>query len=251
MGEQFINMEKKRARHEIIHGKKIADEDPELIWGWKTAAGKQRAKRRAQMIANSARLGPESYVLEIGCGTGIFTEMFAGTGAKIVAVDISRELLDKAQAKGISTEQVQFLESRFEDCALIGPFDAVIGSSVLHHLEITPALATIYKLLKPDGILSFAEPNMLNPQIAIQKNISWIKKRMGDSPDETAFLCWNIHSLLCNAGFIDVQIKPFDWLHPATPLKLIDAVKKIGSILEKIPVIREFAGSLHIYGRRP
>jgi 2-polyprenyl-3-methyl-5-hydroxy-6-metoxy-1,4-benzoquinol methylase len=245
------SQEKKRARHEIIHGKKIADKDPELIWGWKTAAGKRRAKRRAQIIADSARLVPESYVLEIGCGTGVFTEMFAGTGAKIVAVDISRELLDKAQAKGLPTEQVQFLESRFEDCDLIGPFDAVIGSSVLHHLEITPALATIYKLLKPNGILSFAEPNMLNPQIAIQKNISWIKRKKGDSPDETAFLSWKIYNLLCRAGFVDIRITSFDWLHPATPLKLVDAVDKIGFIFEKIPIIREFAGSLHIYARRP
>ncbi len=96
--------------------------------------------------------------------------MFAGTDAKIVAVDISRELLDKTKAKGLFTEQVQFLESRFEDCDLIGPFIAVIGSSALYHLEIIPALATIYELLRPNGILSFAEPNMLNPQIAIQKN---------------------------------------------------------------------------------
>jgi len=35
------------------------------------------------------------------------------------------------------------------------------------------------------------------------------------------------------------------------PVKLIDTVDKIGFILEKIPVIRELAGSLHIYGRRP
>jgi len=243
--------ENKKARHEILHGQNIADKDTELIWGWKTPAGKRRAKRRANMIAVSASLLPDKYVLEIGCGTGIFTEIFAETGAKIVAVDISKDLLDKAQAKGLSAEQVKFLESRFENCDLIGPFDAVIGSSVLHHLEITPALTTIYKLLKPNGILSFAEPNMLNPQIAIQKNISWIKRKMGDSPDETAFLRWNIHNLLCHTGFVDIQITPFDWLHPNTPLKLVDAVDKIGFIFEKIPIIREFAGSLHIYARRP
>jgi hypothetical protein len=74
---------------------------------------------------------------------------------------------------------------------------------------------------------------------------------MGDSPDETAFLRWNIHNLLCHAGFVDVQITSFDYLHPSTPLSLVDAVNKIGFILERIPVIYEFAGSLHIYARRP
>jgi hypothetical protein len=92
---------------------------------------------------------------------------------------------------------------------------------------------------------------MLNPQIAIQKNISWIKRKKGDSPDETAFLSWYIYSLLYDAGFVDIRITSFDWLHPATPLKLVDAVDKIGFIFEKIPVIREFTGSLHICARRP
>jgi 2-polyprenyl-3-methyl-5-hydroxy-6-metoxy-1,4-benzoquinol methylase len=32
-------------------------------------------------------------VLEIGCGTGNFTELFAKTGADIIAVDISQELI--------------------------------------------------------------------------------------------------------------------------------------------------------------
>jgi 2-polyprenyl-3-methyl-5-hydroxy-6-metoxy-1,4-benzoquinol methylase len=228
-----------------------AADDPEKIWGWKTPAGKHRAQRRANLIASSVSLSPDKYVLEIGCGTGVFTEMFAQTGARIVAVDISADLLEVAQAKNLPPTQVQFLEKRFEDCEQIGPFDAIIGSSVLHHLDIKPALATIYKLLKPNGKFSFTEPNMLNPQIVLQKNVAWIKRKMGDSPDETAFLRGDLRHLLCLAGLVDVQIMPFDWLHPATPVKLIDTVDKIGSILEKIPIIREFAGSLHIYGRRP
>jgi hypothetical protein len=81
-------------------------------------------------------------------------------------------------------------------------------------LDITSALATIYKLPRPGGILGFVEPNMLNTQIAIQKNISWIKRKIGDLPDEPLFLRWNIHNLFYHAGFVDVQITLFDWLHP-------------------------------------
>jgi hypothetical protein len=74
---------------------------------------------------------------------------------------------------------------------------------------------------------------------------------MGDSPDETAFLRSNISRLLRSAGFIDIKVSPFDWLHPATPPKLINLINKTGAFLEKIPVIREFAGSLHIFSRHP
>ena len=240
----------KKANDEILHGKNIAQADPELIWGWKTTAGQLRAKRRAQLMIDSTHLRPGMKVLEIGCGTGVFTEMFAIAGAQIVAIDISKELLDLAAMRNISTSQVQFMEKRFEDCDSIGPFDAIMGSSVLHHLDIKPALTNIYKLLKPNGVMSFTEPNMLNPQIAIQKNVLWLKRRMGDSPDETAFTRLQLSRLLKQTGFVDIQITPFDWLHPTTPLKFINNVNRIGLFLEKVPFVREFAGSLHIFSRR-
>ena len=240
-----------KAEREVIHGKMIADRNPESIWGWKTPAGRARALRRAEWISASANLGPGRTVLEIGCGTGMFTEMFALSGARIVAVDISYDLIEIARSRGLPDKQVVFLQKRFEDCDVDGPFDAVIGSSVLHHLDIQEALAKIYELLKPGGIMSFAEPNMLNPQIMVQKNVPLIKARMGDSPDETAFFRRRIRHLLLKAGFAGVSILPCDWLHPATPASLIDIVAKAGRILEKLPVIREFAGSLYIRCHRP
>jgi len=240
-----------KAEHEIVHGKKLSSADPEEIWGWKTPAGMRRAQRRAKIIAQAASLAGEKYVLEIGCGTGVFTEIFAQTGARIIAVDISGALLALARMKKIDSKQVQFLEMRFEDCREIGPFDAIIGSSILHHLDIKPALTTIFDLLKPGGMMSFAEPNMLNPQIALQKNIPWLKRKMCESPDETAFFRWQIKKLLAKNGFTQIEVTPFDWLHPQTPAPLINAVEKGGLLLEKIPVIREFSGSLHISARKP
>jgi SAM-dependent methyltransferase len=229
----------------------IEDRDPERIWGWSTPAGKVRAKRRAGWISESACLGPGRTALEIGCGTGIFTQMFAETGARIVAVDISSELIEMAGSRGLPADRVVFLHRRFEDCDVEGPFDAVIGSSILHHLDIQKALARIYELLKPGGIMSFAEPNMLNPQIMVQKNVPLIKARMGDSPDETAFFRWRLRNLLLMAGFAGVVISPCDWLHPATPAYMIDTVARAGRILEKLPILREFAGSLYIRCHRP
>jgi SAM-dependent methyltransferase len=125
-------------------------------------------------------------------------------------------------------------------------FDSVVGSSVLHHLEIEDAIRDIYRVLKPEGTIYFTEPNMLNPQIAIQKNIPWIKRKLGDSPEETAFFRWPLQRLLERTGYRHVRIDPFDFLHPKTPVALIDQVKAFGRFLENVPVISEFAGSLYI-----
>jgi 2-polyprenyl-3-methyl-5-hydroxy-6-metoxy-1,4-benzoquinol methylase len=240
-----------RAEHEIAHGRFLASSGAEAIWGWSTPAGQLRALRRADMIARGADLHAGMNVLEVGCGTGLFTELLSKSGANLIAVDISPELLEQAGQRGLDPAKVKFVPARFEDCALYGPFDAVVGSSVLHHLEIEPSLRKIFDLLKPAGVMSFAEPNMLNPQIAIQKNIGWIKRRLGDSPDETAFVRWRLAKLLKRIAFEQIRITPFDWLHPVAPRLMIPTVRAIGAVMERIPVGREFAGSVHIRAVRP
>ena len=240
-----------RAEHEIQHGEWLAERDTEKIWGWDTPAGRLRAERRATLIADGANLGPRSRVLEIGCGTGMFTEMFAATGATIVAVDLSPDLLQKAHARKLPQDRVFFVEKPFEECHVDGPFDAVIGSSVLHHLEIDVSLRRIIELLKPGGFFSFAEPNMLNPQVFMERHFQFLPIFQYTSPDETAFVRWRFAAKLRSVGYSDVSITPFDWLHPHTPPALIGTVRGIGKVIEAVPVCREFSGSLYIRARRP
>ena len=232
------------ADREIAHGRRLAIGDTERIWGWDTPAGQRRARRRAELICRAAELGPGVRTLEIGCGTGVFTEMFAESGADLLAVDISRELLQKARTRLIGKGKVRFLEGRFEESVVGGPFDAVIGSSVLHHLDVCAALARIHLLLKPQGRLCLAEPNMLNPQVFMERRFRrWFPYV---SPDETAFVRYRLGRLLSDTGFAEIVIIPFDWLHPATPRPLVPVVEWIGGWLERIPGLRECAGSLLI-----
>ncbi|MBN2301176.1 MAG: class I SAM-dependent methyltransferase [Lentisphaerae bacterium] len=242
-------MEDTQASREIRHGKFLARGDPELTWGWGTPAGRVRALRRAELIAKKAMLGPGVRALEIGCGTGMFTEMFAKTGADIVAVDISADLLEKAHKRNLPNDRVRFVRKQFEQCDTEGPFDAVVGSSVLHHLAMPSALGKIYDLLKPGGVMSFAEPNMLNPQIFIERKFRRLFPRV--SADETAFVRWRLAAVLQKEKFADIRIVPFDWLHPSVPRSLVGAVSNFGRALERIPVLREFSGSLHISAVRP
>ncbi len=244
-------MNNSRTSREIMHGRLLALRDPETVWGWKTPAGELRAKRRAEIIIKAAALGEGKRVLEIGCGTGVFTELFAATGAYIVAVDLSADLLGKAQSRGILKERTIFLQKPFEDCDREGPFDSIVGSSVLHHLDLEKALCRIFELLKPGGIMSFAEPNLLNPQIFLERKLRFLPCFWYVSPDETAFVRPNLRRSLVTAGFENIRITPFDWLHPYTPSYLLKFIWETGACLEHIPILREFAGSLHICARRP
>jgi len=231
-----------RLLRELEHDSKIAAK-AEDIWRWSSPAGQMRAKRRAALISEYAGIDSSKHVLEIGCGTGLFTNVLSKHVASIVALDLSTGLLKK-----ISDNKSIFpLASIAEKLPFANEtFDAVVGSSVLHHLAIKPALIEIWRVLKTGGSIAFAEPNMANPQILIQKNIPWIKARMGDSPDETAFFRWQMMSLLKSAKFHSCVVLPYDFLHPATPSQWIPKVSKWGLMLEHTFLLREFAGSLII-----
>jgi ubiquinone/menaquinone biosynthesis C-methylase UbiE len=233
-----------RIENEIEHGKYLAREGAGEIWNWESPAGKKRWMRRVNML--TAHVKQSDKVLEIGCGTGYFTKEIIKTGASVTAIDISQELLSIA-IEGIKEANVNFvIENAYELSYGDNSFDSIVGSSVLHHLEVEKAIFEMYRVLKPGGSLFFTEPNMMNPQIALQKNIPALKRRLGDSPDETAFFRWSLRKVMQKAGFTDVLIKPFDFLHPATPVSLIPFISLAGKIIEKIPVMKEIAGSLYI-----
>jgi 2-polyprenyl-3-methyl-5-hydroxy-6-metoxy-1,4-benzoquinol methylase len=233
-----------RLRNEIEHGKYLLAHGAGEVWNWETPAGRLRWARRVKLL--TSHLAPGQKVLELGCGTGYFTRALAGTGASISASDVSPDLL-KAATRECTSENVTFeLQNAY---ALTYPnefFDSVVGSSVLHHLELQAALEEIHRVLKSGGAICFTEPNMLNPQIAVQKNVPAVKRRLGDSPDETAFFRWPLQRRLERIGFRSVQIEPFDFLHPRTSCAWIPVVEELGRLAEATPLLREIAGSLYI-----
>ncbi len=237
-----------RLKHEIDHGRYLLAHGAGEVWNWESPAGRLRWKRRVKML--TTHLHASMKVLELGCGTAFFTKELAKTGADVTAIDISPELIGVARQE-CSNPNVRFeVQNAYALNYADGSFDSAVGSSVLHHLEIDQALSEIYRVLRPGSIVRFTEPNMLNPQIAVQKNIPAIKKRLGDSPDETAFFRWPLQRRLGKAGFQDIEIVPFDFLHPKTPLSWIGGVSALGRFSEKMPLLREIAGSLYIRARK-
>ena len=232
---------------ELDHAKKILHH-PEFYWNSSTLAGRKGSLRRAEWVMNASHFASGKKVLEVGCGTGFFSEVFVESGVQLFSIDISSELVSMAKKKGLSADfRVCDVEALPFDNDL---FDAVVGIRVLHHLNMEAAFREIIRVLKPGGSIAFCEPNMLNPQIMIQKNVPWIKKLMGDTPDETAFFKSRLRKFLIHKGFQNISIEPFDFLHPWTPAFMVPFIEKSGEWMERIPIIREIAGSLAISAER-
>lgn len=237
-----------RIRREIEHGKYLLRHGSEKIWNWDSPAGQKRFARRVKML--TSHITPDMEVLEVGCGTGLLTREISKTGANIRAVDISRDLLGEAERLTCS-ENVRFaMENAYHMSFGAEEFHAIVGSSVLHHLQLESAVREFHRVLKPGGELCFTEPNMMNPQIVLERKIPCIRKRMGVSPDETAFFRWRLAGKLRAGGFQEIFVKPFDFLHPSTPPQAISSVDALGRFLEKVPLLCEIAGSLYVRAKK-
>jgi SAM-dependent methyltransferase len=239
-----------RLEREIEHHRRIATR-AEVVWNWDSPAGRRRAQRRAELFVAKGGLRPGRRALEVGCGTGIFLERVAASGATITAVDLSTELLARARERVKGMANVALARGNAEEMPYPDrSFDAVYGSSILHHLDLERALREIHRVLRPGGAIVFAEPNILNPQIVFMFRFPPVKERFGVSPDEMAFSRFRAARVLRGLGYTEVQVTPHDFLHPSLPASLVDAAARWGTRAEKVPILREIAGSLLIHARK-
>jgi SAM-dependent methyltransferase len=103
-----------------------------------------------------AHLPPDpARVLEVGCGAGALARALAGAGHAVTAID------PEAPAGPL------FRRLTLEEFAEPGPFDAVVASRSLHHVEsLATALDRIAGLLAPGGVLvvnDFAKERLDGP----------------------------------------------------------------------------------------
>lgn len=109
-------------------------------------------------------------VLDYGCGNGWLSVLLAKSGADVCGIDISEELIKKADAlrdrQGLG-KRISFKVMAAEDLTFPDrSFDLALGSAILHHTDIDRALSNISRVLKPGGRAIFIEP--LNQNIFLK-----------------------------------------------------------------------------------
>jgi ubiquinone/menaquinone biosynthesis C-methylase UbiE len=102
----------------------------------------------------SARI-PErcGQVLEIGCGTGSFARLLAGRAERVLAIDLSPQMIRLAREHSRSYANIDFVEGDVMSQQSPGEqFDCIATLTTLHHLPIEAALTKVRKALKPGGV---------------------------------------------------------------------------------------------------
>ena len=150
-----------------------------------------------ETIFTAAGISTGMRVLDFGCGAGdvaMLAGRLVGPTGSVLAIDRSDEALAvasrRAAAKGLP--QVSFAKRDIADLASEEKFDAVIGRFLLLHFpDPTVVLKSVEHVLKPGGLVAFAEMDIRSttatpPFPLLEKCVGWIVslyERSGLEPD--------------------------------------------------------------------
>lgn len=187
--------------------------------------------------------------LEIGCGTGEYTKKVAAhfSRSNIVGLDIAENVIRLAKKKCRGLSNVSFdIQSIYGNDLKNESFDVVYGFYALHHMNIDKVLKESYRILKPGGIVYFCEPNILNPVVYLIKSNKYLKKAVGDSPDE-----WAINPLTIsknNKYFKILKVSLSEYIVPTRFLKtsLLKKIDKFTENFKKVPLVKYLGGSTQV-----
>ena len=159
-------------------------------------------------------LGPDSHVLDLGCGDGALSVGLASKVGRVTALDILPE--DFAEAREYAAAQrLDHLTFVTGDATRLSfddrTFDAVFCHSVL---EAGPdpavVLAETWRVLKPGGRVGVASVEygglvLAGPDVDLLRRSNAIRERLWLRDGANPFLGRELRRLVGEAGFVDVE----------------------------------------------
>ncbi len=168
-------------------------------------AGYEATLRRVQAL-----LSPEQSVLEIGCGTGTTALRLAASTRRMLATDVSPEMIAIAREKLASQSQplpqLRFGVIDAETPALYGDsHDAVLAFNVLHLVSnLDLALQAILPTLKPGGLFISKTPCLAEMNPLIPRLVVPLMRALGKAPDVLIFTAAQLQATFQRHG-LEIQ----------------------------------------------
>lgn len=154
-----------------------------------------------QTVMQLLKLRKEDIGADLGCGSGVFSQLLKQKGYEVFGLDLSQKLLltGKQQSPDLNFVQgdVEFLP--FADNSL----DFIILSALVHHLPSPQQCAKeVYRVLKPQGRFVAFDPNRLNPFMYLYRDKSSpFYSPKGVTPNERPVIPRQIRQIFKAAGF--------------------------------------------------
>lgn len=107
-------------------------------------------------------IGEEDYVVDVGCGSGVFADAMVRRGARVLGVDANADAVRFA-ATTFGRERCRFVVGLLDELALPeATFHAATCLEIMEHVfpdQVSKLLTDLYRILKPQGRLLVTTPN--------------------------------------------------------------------------------------------
>lgn len=161
----------------------------------------QSNARLIDTIVRLGRLKPGARVADLGCGSGVFTDLLRQRGCDCVGLDLSPKLLELGRRKYPGLE---FIEGDVEHLPFSpASFDGVLLSGIVHHLpDPSKCAAEVFRILRPGGGFVAFDPNRMNPFMWLYRDrASPFYSAVGVTPNERPVLAKQVAATFRSAGF--------------------------------------------------
>lgn len=148
----------KNYKNYIKEVEKSYDENAEIYTEAEEAADVIQFNRKALSLLPPLNKG---MILDAGCGPGIFCELLAQEGKRVVGIDISSRLLDIGERRCEKFANCNFCRMSVEDMGFKKEsFDVVLSAfEVMYHKDLKKVLKIFYRILKGGGSLLLLVPH--------------------------------------------------------------------------------------------
>jgi len=182
-------------------------------------------------------------LVDFGSGSGRLTIPLLRAGYPLLAVDLSQKSLTNLQnlAHKLNLKNLKTTKRLPRT-----PVSAIVGTDILHHLNIQDNLPLFWRSLKKKGFIYFSEPNYLN--------LSWhIYLRLASSWKVEAGIkqCtyFKIRKYLEQSGFKNIQVQGFGII----PLPLLNWSSRLFNLnlyLSSLPLFKLFSYRFLIFAQK-
>jgi SAM-dependent methyltransferase len=196
----------------------------------------------AARLVNHAQIKRGERVLDLGCGTGVVAITAARTGAQVTGLDLTPELLQRAQDNArISEVEIEWHEGDIEKLPFKNSSFDVVVSQFGHIFAPRPevAISEMLRVLKPGGRIAFST---WPPELYVGRSVALTAKYMPPPPGVPSPMLWGDPKIVQERLGNKVKDVVFDRASMTVPvlspqLHLANTERTIGPLIKLVETL--------------
>lgn len=161
----------------------------------------ESSARLIEAVVRLGRFERGARLADLGCGSGVFTDLLRRHGFHCAGLDLSPGLVEIGRR---TYPGVEFFEGDVEQLPFPdASFDGVLLSGIVHHLpDPSRCAAEVFRILRPGGRFVAFDPNRMNPAMYLYRDRSSpLYSPVGVTANERPVLAQQVAAVFRAAGF--------------------------------------------------